>query len=294
MKAQFLFQPNLAGRTIVLVVIVFSLFTMFSCSSHRMTRSSKLEPTELKPNAYYMVPLDATIRENLVWTDSLGRFRILSEVSPDAVVTSVTSVSGKITGELATGQKLSAEQATTITQSLSELGKRTVAVSILRDALYRLEEFNVNSNGRMMDTATYKLFLEILKSAQTIANAEQEGEKAKTAEKELEKEKEVTKQLMPKGGASEKYTIASQWEEKGFNLLLSDNIDGAIEAFKEAEKIYPTYHNVYELQKVLTENKKKLANSKSAEAKAVLDMIVDQYSWGMDEETKSKLEAKSK
>lgn len=61
-------------------------------------------------------------------------------VQPDAAIATTTDITSKLMGKLSSGDSVSAEQMTKITESLSKLGERTAPVNMLRDALYRLEE----------------------------------------------------------------------------------------------------------------------------------------------------------
>lgn len=158
-----------------------------------MTRSSALKEEEIKPNTSYIVPLDATLRQNIVWTDGLGKIHMLSEVAPDAIVTATVDLTSKLTAKLKSGDEITGEQLTKITESVNELGKRTMSVTILRDALYRLEEYNLNNDKTPMDTLTLKLFEKILDNAKEIALAEIKAEEAKKAAAEAKKAEEDRK-----------------------------------------------------------------------------------------------------
>lgn len=262
------------------------------CSSHRMTRSSKLKPSKLKNNTHYIVPTDASLRSSIIWTDDTGNFHYLSEVSPDAMVTAVTNLTNSLSGKALDKADINGSQITQITQSVTELGKRTVAVSILRDALYRLEEYNMNDKVRqeLKDTlsATYKLFRMTLEVAQTIAQSELEAENAKKAEvsvKEKEVENETIKLKIQENltqnatANSTKYENASRLETQGFEYLLNDDVDKALQSFKDAESIYPSFHNTYEIGKLLFSKKDSYSN-KSIQIE-VLEKILKDYSWGM-------------
>ncbi|MGS2718852.1 hypothetical protein ACVBE9_11805 [Eionea flava] len=75
---------------------------------------------------------------------------------------------------------------------------------------------------------------------------------------------------------------ASTAERAGFQAILDRNIDVAISQFQSARKIWPEYHNVAELEKVLSNNKQNLTNEN-----AWIDLeqlILQKYSWGMPED----------
>ncbi|MYY43954.1 hypothetical protein [Elizabethkingia anophelis] len=65
-----------------------------------------------------------------------GKIRVLSENAPDAAIQSLTAITAKanIIG------KVDASAALNTQRTIAQLGKRTAAVNMLRDALYRLNE----------------------------------------------------------------------------------------------------------------------------------------------------------
>lgn len=71
--------------------------------------------------------------------------------------------------------------------------------------------------------------------------------------------------------------IAKQYEAEGFNSLMNNDIQSAIIAFEKAEQIYPSYHNVYEISKFLSNNKDKDIN-------LLKKTIKEKYSWGAPKE----------
>ncbi len=74
-----------------------------------------------------------------------------------------------------------------------------------------------------------------------------------------------------------KFENAANMEKKGFNFLLDNNIQSAIEAFDKAEQIYPSYHNAHEISKFLNNNKEMDINS-------IKKTIKEKYSWGAPKE----------
>ncbi|MGG8495805.1 hypothetical protein ACQY1Q_05275 [Tenacibaculum sp. TC6] len=79
---------------------------------------------------------DATKRGSLMYLDKKGNIRVLAENPPDAAIQSITN----ITAKTKINDKVDAELALSASKSIAELGKRTAAVNMLRDALYRLNE----------------------------------------------------------------------------------------------------------------------------------------------------------
>ncbi len=73
--------------------------------------------------------------------------------------------------------------------------------------------------------------------------------------------------------------IASEKEREGFQNLISSKYDNAISSFEASEKAYPTYHNVYELSKLIKSRKQDLNDSNKR--KQVFQQIVSNYSYGI-------------
>lgn len=108
-----------------------------------------------------------------------GQATMLSEVQPDAIISSVM----KFTNKLDIKGKFTADQAVDITQAVTKLGERTEAVNILRDALYRLAE--IQNSKCEIDSVTEKIFMKIVESAETIALADKESSAAENAKTQL-------------------------------------------------------------------------------------------------------------
>jgi hypothetical protein len=293
MDFRFLVYKSLIMKNTPLLLL-FSFIFLASCATHKMTRFSKLKPQELKAGTNYVIPFDATVKGNFVRVDAHGNMKMISEVSPDAIVTATTNVTNKITANLAKGQKFTAEQATAITQAVTELGKRTVAVNILRDALFRLEEFKLNRDTAAMDTSTYNLFAKIIECATTIAKAEFEGEKAKQDQAKAANAVENTKQIaleVQKDASIDKvaiaavektkYQLAGELEQQGILAIIDNKIEVAKAAFENAYKLAPTYHNVFEIRNLLNAEK---------DNKIIINKILSDYKWGLPIEIIQKLD----
>jgi hypothetical protein len=86
---------------------------------------------------------------------------------------------------------------------------------------------------------------------------------------------------------------ATDLELKGFDFIVSKDVDAALQAFTSAEKLRPNYHNVAEIRKLLEDNRAALAaaprEGKSEAWSNVYRTLVSKYSWGMPPDIKSKL-----
>lgn len=86
---------------------------------------------------------------------------------------------------------------------------------------------------------------------------------------------------------------AADWELKGFEFLVSKDADAALEAFANAEKLWPSYHNVTEIRRLLNDNRAALVaapkEGKSPAWTSVYQTLITKYSWGMPADVKNKL-----
>ncbi|PQJ77938.1 hypothetical protein [Polaribacter porphyrae] len=165
-------------------LIIGVLILVSSCVS-RKARVHNLPRFE-DGSGRYFITFDATRRGSLVTVDKSGKLRVLSEVAPDAAVTSVINLTSKLNVK----DKFEAEQVTKITESLTQLGKRTASVNILRDALYRLEELHISGEKIDSTDIRYLLFKEILatvKEIQLSEKIEKEVEQLKSELKSIKK-----------------------------------------------------------------------------------------------------------
>lgn len=109
---------------------------------------------------------------------SNGNFQLVLEPAPDVAVASVVEFITKAKVK----EALDAEQTTRVTESLTELGKRTSSVMLLRESLFRLNQ--LSAAGKINESALTNLFFKIVSEAGQIAKAEIDSEatKAKAAE----------------------------------------------------------------------------------------------------------------
>jgi len=96
-------------------------------------------------------------------------------------------------------------------------------------------------------------------------------------------------QLVSQQTMEEKPKTAKRWEYLGFNNLVEKEIDNAIEAFTESEKLWPNYHNVSEIRLLLVEKREILKAKDSPEWRALYNEILEKYSWGMPSDIRQKL-----
>ncbi len=150
-----------------------------------LSRPARTKPIDGK-GAYWM-EYDATRRGALLLPAGEGgkaATRILAEPSPDAALSATLDIAAKTK---------SGEVSVKLAESIVELGKRTEAVMVLRESLYRLGE--LVHNGALKEGDAKALFEKILVEVGKIATAEKEeavtkGEDAKARLKQAEAEAE--------------------------------------------------------------------------------------------------------
>lgn len=87
-----------------------------------------------------------------------------------------------------------------------------------------------------------------------------------------------------------KSEMAASLERKGFQALLSSNLEEAQKLFESAYNTYPTYHNVDEINKLL--RGKKQINNWGEEIYCPILNEQSGYSWGMPKDLKIKMAEK--
>jgi hypothetical protein len=100
-----------------------------------------------------------------------------------------------------------------------------------------------------------------------------------------------SKQNLPT--TSDNKSMARIWEAKGFEFLVTKDIDLAIDAFTKAEGFWGDYHNVAEIKRLLIKNRDKLIESKNTVEdgpwKHLYKTLLSKYSWGMPMDVRVKL-----
>jgi len=83
---------------------------------------------------------------------------------------------------------------------------------------------------------------------------------------------------------------AKDWEIRGFKQIVAWDAAAAIEAFSEAEKLWPDYHNVAEIRQLLIKNKEALGTKESPRWKEVCRKILSEYSWGIPPDVRQEIQ----
>ena len=86
---------------------------------------------------------------------------------------------------------------------------------------------------------------------------------------------------------------AADLELKGFAYIIGKDVENALRAFTDAERLWPNYHSVAEIKRLLEENHSALSaapkEGKSEAWSNVYRVIVTKYSWQMPDDVKKKL-----
>lgn len=115
-----------------------------------------------------------------------------------------------------------------------------------------------------------------------VDNTVTENEDASEADTDDEGEKEANSPQTPKD-----YQSAAKYEMQGFSYLLDGEFDRAIAAFNKAERSFPTYHQVYEIGKLLQQEKESLNNLQKR--REIFQRIANEMNYGAPPEMIEKL-----
>lgn len=74
-----------------------------------------------------------------------------------------------------------------------------------------------------------------------------------------------------------KFQKASQKEREGFEALIAGKYDDAIKAFQDSESIYNSYHQVYELARLINDHKQEMIDENKRNE--IFKLIIDRYSY---------------
>jgi hypothetical protein len=89
---------------------------------------------------------------------------------------------------------------------------------------------------------------------------------------------------------------AEEGERKGFEYILSKDIDAAISSFAKAEKLWPTFHNVGEIRGLLESRRPSLSAASETERDGVWQEIygeiLSKYSWGIPADVRTQIRSR--
>ncbi|WP_294301738.1 hypothetical protein [uncultured Chryseobacterium sp.] len=188
------------------LLYTLGIITVFNSCVPQHTMTFK----ELKSmNSNYQMSYDAMRRGSMISINEKGRIdKVLSEVQPDAAIATTREVTTRLMAKLKSGDSVSGENITKITETLSKLGERTAPVNMLRDALYRMEEHCVNFPDHCPKELYWKSFDSVVTSVTRL-----QQQISETARNEAEKAKQEKATV-------DKLSDLTQNEKKDFNELL--------------------------------------------------------------------------
>ena len=159
------------------ILLLTVVYILISCDGGRNMSSNKSSgiislPKHGDGKSTYFAHFDATKRATTIQVTE-GGIKILAEAPPDAAVNLAKQMNANASVDMKDiDVKAQVAMMMSSNKTIQEIGKKTVAVNILRDYLYRLNEFNFNNSGCPMDTYTFVLYKEILATVTEITEIE--------------------------------------------------------------------------------------------------------------------------
>ncbi|CAL67607.1 hypothetical protein [Christiangramia forsetii] len=84
---------------------------------------------------------------------------------------------------------------------------------------------------------------------------------------------------------------AARLEKQALEHLMDKEIDKAIQDLEECERIFPQYHSVYEILRLLKQNRQELADKNSLKWKELYNGILKNFAWRLPESIKAELQS---
>jgi hypothetical protein len=233
-------------KKIMIMLVLLVTLIIQGCSIHTLVKNDKGSAKVYKLKADRRVTY-------FIYDYTNNKTFTLSEPSPDVILERTTDITNKLGIGNATSDTVSTSQKIKLANKAIELGERTVAVNILRDALFRLNEMNINNRNAPIEVTYKTLFDSILNASKQIALAEVIKQKKELIEA---KNEEAKINIVEKASALDLY-------QKGIQFLLNKDDKNALNHFKKMFADYPTYFNIDEINKKLIElSKPNFDNSK--------------------------------
>lgn len=129
---------------IVITILACSCGKMYKKSARSKSSITKIGQYTDGQGTFLWANYDATRRGGLMYVSNEGTVRVLAENSPDAAIESINKLSTKVKVK----DVVNVDATLETQRAIAELGKRTVAVNVLRDALYRINEMYYSSEDK--------------------------------------------------------------------------------------------------------------------------------------------------
>jgi hypothetical protein len=156
-------------KTLPILLIAILTALVSGCKTTKGIKSlGTFKPDEngKRPTSVHWAYMDSNVRQSVIVVTEDGKAYIISEPSPDTAV----QASLDLAGELKYLEEVDANLKLKYATEVAQLGKRTVATTVLRDALYKLSE--LRAAGNTITAEEKELFTTILATAERIALAE--------------------------------------------------------------------------------------------------------------------------
>lgn len=258
---------------IFLIGIIFS-----SCSTIKMISSTKYELKTLKLKGDKRVV-------HVIYDIDSNRTYTLSEPPPDVILEKTLKVLNNTNvGEITSEQRLD------LSNKAIALGERTVAVNILRDALYRLSEMSINNRNQPLESGYKALFDSILSVSKSIAIVQVLAAEADKLKAEAENNKAVDQKNKSEIKLLELNLEISAYDnyQTAIQFLIDKDFNNAMAYFKGLYEKYPSHFNISEIYDEL----KKLSNKNitSKDWKSLYQFIINKkLTWRIKPELIEKL-----
>lgn len=154
---------------LLITPLLISSLALVGCKTTKGIKSLgtfKPDAAGNRPTSVHWAYMDSNIRQSVIVVNKNGEAYIVSEPSPDTAVKATMDLASQLKYEDSVDAELKLKYATEVAQ----LGKRTVATTVLRDALYKMSE--LRAAGNELKEHEIGLFETILATAERIAIAE--------------------------------------------------------------------------------------------------------------------------
>ncbi|MGI2205168.1 hypothetical protein ACROAH_15010 [Shewanella oncorhynchi] len=254
-------------------IFISAMFMQTGCSV--FTPPAQME--QIKESGTYWVNYNSERRGAIVRTASdttnVGTIKFCAEPAPD------TSNNYELQGTLK--KDAVGEASLQAGQSVIILPGRSSNVLSLRESLYRLCELSINRpdipNSELMNA-----YNKVISAITQYVEADVAKSTATT--------EAVIKAITPDSPVRTAFAYARDAERSGFENIANGNFSAALVDFSNAEDMYPSYHNVFEIRNYL---KGALADGKvdEKERQALLRNIISEWSWGVSSDLLTTIKA---
>lgn len=209
----------------ILILLLALQLTGCNTRKNHGTRATPLVMFKDLKKSAYTLDYDASRRGSIVYIDyESGKVNIISEPPPDAIVSAVSELASSFKYK----EDVDASFTQKLTETISDLSKKTNSDNILRDALYRINEYKLNFET--FDKESVQLYMEALSVAREIATTEGKKIENQIIENRI-KEEELKK---------ENNTNTISEVEEWFIIVGGDStVESAKDELKKAIKINP-------------------------------------------------------